>query len=559
MILNIIYFLLTILLSTNGEILVTTPNGVVQGRQEYSQRGISFYAFQQIPYAKPPVGNLRFKEPEPVESWEGILNATYNDKFCFQQTNQFSIDISLLENEDCLYLNVYSPIYPSENNLLPVMVNIYGGGFVNGAANFDYHGPHYLMEHDIIVVTLNYRVGPFGFLSTGDTVIPGNYGLKDQQLALKWVQDNILYFGGDRTKVTIFGQSAGGASVTYQLMSEKSKGLFRAGISQSGSLLCPWSFQRDHTNIAYRLASLIDPTFDLNSSSEELLQLLQSIPAKQLNDISKAMYTQNEIYNQIIQGYQFTPVIEPEHENAFITERMYDALVDGKLQRVPLIMGICSEEMIWDALDPDGFVWTARNLDNNLTLLVNDNMHLTEESEKEKAGAEIRKIYTNGLFQDQIGKAVEFFSDMSFGRSVIHHAKQQSRFSDVYFYRFSYYGTIPGVRPYIEGAYKVAHSDDENYIWVSSNNSNLNTFPQGDITTSERYITLFTNFAKYLDPIANDSDLLGITSWPKVAPDNFQFVDINETLTIQKDLKDQVYNGWVNVYETFAVKPFDTF
>ncbi|XP_028149429.2 venom carboxylesterase-6 isoform X1 [Diabrotica virgifera virgifera] len=555
------YFLVLFpgLLHINAEIIVTTPNGKIRGRQEYSQRGISFYAFQQIPFAQPPIGSLRFKAPVPAEPWSGILDATKNDRLCFQQTNMLGPGITPLQNEDCLYLNVYTPMDPSKNGSLPVMFYIYGGGFVNGANNFDYNGPHYLMEYDVIIVNVNYRVGPFGFLSTGDTVIPGNNGLKDQLLGLKWVQENIEYFGGDKTKVTIFGESAGAASVTYQLMSQKSKGLFRAAIAQSGSILSPWTFQRNYRDIAYGLSVQLDPTFDPKASSQELLEFLQSKTAEKVNDAAKSMMSQTFINNQIIQGFQFTPVIEPNHDDAFITKRMYEAIINGEMQRVPLILGICSEEMIWDALDPESFKWTARALDSNLSLLVNDNMRIEDASQKQTVGAAIRQVYTDGLFIDKIGNAVEFFSDTSFGRSIIHHAKKQSQFSDVYFYQFSYYGSIPGVRPYIEGAYKVAHSDDNQYIWVSMNNSNLNTYPKGDVLTSERFLTLFTNFAKSLDPVANNTELLGITSWPKVTPNDFHYLDINETLTIKKDLKRDVYEGWVKVYEKYAVKPYDTF
>ncbi|CAG9828978.1 unnamed protein product [Diabrotica balteata] len=547
-------------LHINAEIIVTTPNGKIRGREEYSQRGISFYAFQQIPFAKPPVGSLRFKAPVQAEPWDGILDATKNDRLCFQQTNQFpGPDITPLQNEDCLYLNVYTPVDPSKNGSLPVMFYIYGGGFVNGANNFDYHGPHYLMEYGVIIVNVNYRVGPFGFLATGDTVIPGNNGLKDQLLGLKWVQENIEYFGGDKTKVTIFGESAGAASVTYQLMSQKSQGLYRAAIAQSGSILSPWTFERNYRDIAYGLSTKLDPTFDPKASSQKLLEFLQSKTAKEINDAAKAMMSQADINNQIVQGFQFTPVIEPNHDDAFITKRMYEALVNGEMQRVPLILGICSEEMIWRALDPESFKWTASSMDSNLSSLVNDNMHIEDASQKQTVGAAIRKVYTDGLFIDKIGNAVEFFSDTSFGRPIIHHAKKQSQFSDVYFYQFSYYGTIPGVRPYIEGAYKVAHSDDNNYIWVSLNNSNLNTYPEGDVLASERFLTLFTNFAKSLDPVSENTELLGITSWPKVKPNDFHYLDINETLTIKKDLKKDVYEGWVNVYENYAVKPYDTF
>lgn len=141
------------------------------------------------------------------------------------------------------------------------------------------------MDFDVIVVTVNYRLGIFGFLSTQDTTIPGNYGLKDQLLALKWVNENIHLFGGDPAKVTINGQSAGGAVVGYHIISKESKGLFRAAIMQSGSPICSWALQRNARTFAYKLTQRIDPTFSTSNSSDQLLALLKSVPAKQLNSV----------------------------------------------------------------------------------------------------------------------------------------------------------------------------------------------------------------------------------------------------------------------------------
>lgn len=477
----------------NAQIIVNTTNGVVQGKVEYSQRGTIFYAFQQIPYAKPPVGPLRFKAPVPVDNWEGVYDATQDNKICFQQSDSYSS----LENEDCLFVNVYSPVYPPPREGLPVMVWIHGGGFVYGGANFNSYGPHYWMEHNVIIVTIAYRLTAFGFLTTGDTVLPGNNGLKDQNLALRWVRDNIESFGGDANKVTIFGQSAGGASVQYHLLSEKSRGLFRAAISLSGSTLCPWSFQRNYKFLAYHLASILNPNFDLTSSSEELMEFLQSVPAEDIRAATRKF--PQEWYNRdIIDGFLFTPVIETDHEDAFITKRMHDVIESGGMQRVPIIIGITSEEMVWNALDLESFQWTASWLDTNLTALVNGNMRINDTDEKVEVGDAIRKIYTNDSFQNNIGDAVQFFSDTSFGRPIIQHAKLQSRFSEVYFYRFSYTGTLPGERPYIEGAYNVAHGDDINYVWVYGNNSNLDSYPKSDVLQSERYRILLSNFAKTL-------------------------------------------------------------
>ncbi|KAG5866107.1 hypothetical protein JTB14_013433 [Gonioctena quinquepunctata] len=176
-------------------------------------------------------------------------------------------------NDSRLYKSLESHVrIPGSDAKLPVLVNIHGGTFIRGSANVG--DPQFILEQNVIVITCNYRLGPFGFLSTGDTVIPGNMGLKDQQFVLKWVKRNIHLFGGDSEKVTLMGQSAGSASVTYHLLSSSSAGLFRAAIGQSGSALNPWAFNREAIETAYGIAAEINPGFGKNRSSQELLEIL---------------------------------------------------------------------------------------------------------------------------------------------------------------------------------------------------------------------------------------------------------------------------------------------
>jgi carboxylesterase type B len=148
---------------------------------------------------------------------------------------QLDIGNNPIGEEDCLKLNVYVPDIVED--LMPVMVWIYGGGLETGSNNFGDYGPLRFLDKGILVVTIKYRLGPFGFLSLGTDIVPGNAGLLDQVLALKWVQDNIASFNGDSDKVTVFGESAGSASVAYHLLSPRSKRLFQRGIFQSGTAL----------------------------------------------------------------------------------------------------------------------------------------------------------------------------------------------------------------------------------------------------------------------------------------------------------------------------------
>lgn len=195
--------------------------------------------FHSIPFAAPPVGSLRFRAPQPPTAWSGVLDTTGLPEPC----PQLKVDGTLfLGNEDCLYLQVYVPEEPIDKGPLPVMFWIFGGAYVLGdSSEFGwYDGTNLAKNNDVIVVTVNYRVGPFGFMalsglqSEDPNNSTGNAALQDQTMGLQWVRDNIANFGGDPTRVTIFGESAGGFSICWHLVNQNSAGLFAAAIMESG-------------------------------------------------------------------------------------------------------------------------------------------------------------------------------------------------------------------------------------------------------------------------------------------------------------------------------------
>lgn len=190
--------------------------------------------------------------------------------------------------EDCLTLNVYTK---SLNQNLPVMVWLHGGGFYMGSGNDLIYGPDYFVDDGVIVVTINYRLGVLGFFSTNDNNAPGNYGLKDCVLALKWIQDNIVQFGGDPSRVTIYGESSGSAFVHYLVLSPITSGLFARAISQSGTALNPWAYQRDPIKIAHQLAKKLGITF---SDNESLVNQLRQVSSMELALASSGGYS-NEV------------------------------------------------------------------------------------------------------------------------------------------------------------------------------------------------------------------------------------------------------------------------
>ncbi|KAB7496324.1 Venom carboxylesterase-6 [Armadillidium nasatum] len=253
--------------------VIRVDQGLIKGIKDKSTEGKEFNSYLGIPYAEPPVGKLRLQFQRLLG--KVFLDGTIMSVSCLQ-TDFFDIitddteSVTINGREDCLQLNVFTSA-PNQQKKLPVMVYIHGGGFISGGATY-YH-PYYLLNRDIVLVVIQYRLGIFGFLSTEDSVIPGNMGLKDQQLALKWIKGNIESFGGDSNRITIFGGSAGGASVNYQILSPGSKGLFRRAILQSGTSLCPWASNKNHRKFATEAGR----EFGCDIDSEKYLECMQNV------------------------------------------------------------------------------------------------------------------------------------------------------------------------------------------------------------------------------------------------------------------------------------------
>lgn len=232
---------------------VYTVSGTLEG--EYADDAQDVLAFRGIPYAQPPVGAARWQPPAPVESWDGVRPATAFGPVCWQRPREMSSLYArgnLDTNEDCLSLNVWAPAGdPAAGR--PVMVWFHGGGHNSGAGSARIFDGRALARKGVVLVTINYRLGPFGFLAhpalsaESPHASSGNYGLLDQIAALGWVRDNIAAFGGDAGNVTIFGQSAGSWTVCYLMVSPLAKGLFHKAIGQSGGCFKGERPYLDHT------------------------------------------------------------------------------------------------------------------------------------------------------------------------------------------------------------------------------------------------------------------------------------------------------------------------
>ncbi|EDV20447.1 uncharacterized protein TRIADDRAFT_32115, partial [Trichoplax adhaerens] len=243
----LIFYQLNIAYGADSYVVAQTDKGAVRGKT-YNVDDKQCHVFLGVPYAEPPVGSLRFMNSIPLKkSWRSTRDALQFSPSCPQTYVVPQIydrlDKSLpesKENEDCLYLNIYTPKVDSKSPLLPVLVWIHGGGYVMGTGA-NWHGETLSTREDIVVVTINYRLGALGFMTArnekNSDILPANNGQLDQNIALKWIQRNIRHFGGDKTKVTIAGNSAGAVSIGFHLLSPSSQGLFRSAVLQSGTPL----------------------------------------------------------------------------------------------------------------------------------------------------------------------------------------------------------------------------------------------------------------------------------------------------------------------------------
>uniref|UniRef100_A0A8C5XG45 Carboxylic ester hydrolase n=1 Tax=Microcebus murinus TaxID=30608 RepID=A0A8C5XG45_MICMU len=329
----------------------TTRTGQVRGSLVHVKgTDVGVHTFLGIPFAKPPLGPLRFAPPEPPESWSGVRDGTSYPAMCLQDftiTNEESLYMfnmtmpSIPVSEDCLYLNIYTPAHAHEGSHLPVMVWIHGGAFVMGMASM-YDGSMLAAYEDVVVVIIQYRLGVLGFFSTGDKHATGNWGYLDQVAALRWVQQNIAHFGGNPDRVTIFGESAGGISVSSHVLSPMSQGLFHGAIMESGVALLP-GLITNSSDMASRVANL--SACD-QVDSEALVGCLRGKSEEEILAIHKAF----DIMPGVVDG-------------AFLPRHPQELLTSADFQPVPSIIGVNNDEYGWIIPKFMGLYDTQREMD----------------------------------------------------------------------------------------------------------------------------------------------------------------------------------------------------
>ncbi|XP_004270581.1 neuroligin-1 isoform X2 [Orcinus orca] len=503
----------------DGDPLVTTNFGKIRGIKKELNNEIlgPVIQFLGIPYAAPPTGEHRFQPPEPPSPWSDIRNATQFAPVCPQNiidgrlpevmlpvwfTNNLDVVSSYVQDqsEDCLYLNIY---VPTEDDIRdsggpkPVMVYIHGGSYMEGTGNL-YDGSVLASYGNVIVITVNYRLGVLGFLSTGDQAAKGNYGLLDLIQALRWTSENIGFFGGDPLRITVFGSGAGGSCVNLLTLSHYSegnrwsnstKGLFQRAIAQSGTALSSWAVSFQPAKYARMLATKVGCNV---SDTVELVECLQKKPYKELvdQDIQPARY-----------HIAFGPVIDGD----VIPDDPQILMEQGEFLNYDIMLGVNQGEglkFVENIVDSDDGI-SASDFDFAVSNFV-DNLYGYPEG-KDVLRETIKFMYTDWADrhnpETRRKTLLALFTDHQWVAPAVATADLHSNFgSPTYFYAFYHHCQTDQVPAWADAA----HGDEVPYVLGIPMIGPTELFPcnfsKNDVMLSAVVMTYWTNFAKTGDP-----------------------------------------------------------
>lgn len=459
---------------------VRVTGGVVQGVNE---NGIT--VFKGIPFAAPPVGKLRWQPPQPVVPWQGVLQADHFAAACPQLVsgNFASIDNNMgTQSEDCLYLNIWTPaLDKGAKAKLPVMVWIHGGGFAFGASSQSNWTGEKLAAKNVVLVSIAYRLGVFGFLAhpelSAENVhkVSGNYGLMDQQAALAWIQKNIAAFGGDPANVTIFGESAGGISVSMLCASPLSKGLFKRAISESGGAFGPVEDKR------------LLGMQSLKAAEQNGLAL-----AKRLGATNVAALRQVPV-KKILQDQGSTMGANwPVCDGYVLLDDATKLYRQGRYNDVDILIGTNSNEgamFLQNPVHKEDYLQYA-NLFGTLK-------------------SQALTIYPGNTDTEALTSMRNIFMDTVFAWPTYTWARLQSMtgHSKVYVYYFDQTEPAHQTALKFDGA---AHSDEINYVFGHVDKNFNFQYTDKDRALSTAVMDYWTNFARTGNPNGN-----GLPNWPR--------------------------------------------
>uniref|UniRef100_A0A336MQ38 carboxylesterase n=1 Tax=Culicoides sonorensis TaxID=179676 RepID=A0A336MQ38_CULSO len=522
--------------SSNFTNVTLKHGGKLEGEEIRGQiTGNSYLSWKGIPYAEPPIERLRFKAPVPHKGWSGTRDATKHGHICIQHIPGQQSHV--VGDEDCLYMNVYTPKLRAKNEPYPVMVWIHGGAFTFGSGNSETFNPELFVNEDVIVVTLNYRLGVLGFLSTEDQNAQGNYGLKDILLAGEWIKNNIDIFGGDPNQITYFGESGGAMMIHDLLISPLGKGLFQRAIMQSGTSLSPLFLQDRPLEKATELAKRLNLKY---KSSKELVEELLRVDATIL-----AQNVPSWMQKEIPQGklpLSFCPTIEPEDslEPRLLTEHPLKTLLKNEYTKIPMLIGVNSEEGLYAVteLQNEPGLFHVLNDEPNHLLPPSWNIDPNSSTAQEYF-QQIQKIYFDNKPIKNVCDYVRFISDSqwNYGPYKTTRIQVTQQTAPIFFNVFSFSGDLSNIKKKrklmdYEG---VIHGDDVPYLFpMSKYDPPILKIDNPAFKVRARMVRLWANFAKHGNPTNNLDELVDV-KWPKVTENDFKYMEIGSQLNVKTD------------------------
>jgi para-nitrobenzyl esterase len=414
----------------SGGLVVTTADGAVRGKAVAATD-----EYLGIPYAAPPVGALRWQPPKPPAPWHGVRSAASFAPHCPQPSSAFGVAST---SEDCLYLNVFTPagLQGAGARNLPVMVWVHGGSLRTGASEL--YNPTGLVGHGVIVVTINYRLGALGFLADSTLASrpggpSGNYGLMDQQAALRWVQRNIRGFGGNPLNVTLFGESAGGLSTLSQLVSPGARGLFQRAIVESGS------YNPNQQSLA--TAEAVGQAFATKAGcASNTASCLRALPVSTI------------LANEDPVGYT------PDVDGVVLRQSVKTALASGQFNRVPVVIGTNHDEyrLFVAIFALIGAKVTAANYQNMIANTLNVSA---------AAAAAIAARYPLSHFSSPSVALGAVGTDATFACHALSFDESLSRYVPTYAYEFNDENAPELFLPPVGFPYGAAHASELQYLF----------------------------------------------------------------------------------------------
>ncbi|EDW96358.2 alpha-Esterase 4a [Drosophila yakuba] len=477
--------------------VVQTTHGKVQGTRLKGLYDNEFYVFDGIPYAAPPLGSLRFKEPKELQPWTGTRDCSKPASKCLQLA---SLTKMVEGSEDCLYLNITVKTLQSEKPL-PLMVYIHGGQFLRGDASRQTWGPDYFMEENVIHVSIGYRSGPFGFLSFADPSldIPGNAALKDIIMALRWIKANATNFNGDPDNITIFGHSSGSVLVHMLLASPQAEGLFHKAILMAGFFM----ELNPLPHLEFRLAKRLG--YEGNNVDSQVLEFLLKADPQLL--VSGDVFSPEEKAEGI--NLSFKPTVEKyATPNAVLLAEPKEMLRNSWSNRIPIILGANTDEGLLSIVgfktDPSVLQGFRENPEKVLPF----GLKITcNSAEKREMGLKMLEYFCQAN-----GKQLSLYHFDAIKDIFTHHTFHslyrmiQSRLAyaqaPTYFYRFDF--DSPDFNLYRNRFWGkeqrgVNHVDELGYIYVIPDTFKLDK-SRPEFTTICRMVSMFVHFAATSDP-----------------------------------------------------------